>query len=323
MEQKMVEKSQPIGFGKKLPVGEPPRALTFKLDFSSTTSYDNNFVLGDVGMSLLQTCYIDNTTGTNFVYVTLNGQNISCAPGQTSFTPVITVGGQAVQFHAFSLGGALVTISLINIAIEVYGSLTTFSPSSTPPSGNLVFVTNPLSTPVNVLFPTPIGVTQGGAFSVDQHGSWTVQQGTPPWQVSQSATVWVENVSQFGGNAVVTGVGSSGAGIPRFTLSNDSVISSITNKVPLLGPANTSLALNAATVIKVGSGFLFGAWITVAGAAGTLNDSATVLGSGAANVIAPTNAAAAFVNFPTGGVPFTNGLVYNPGAGQSCTVFWT
>lgn len=40
-----------------------------------------------------------------------------------------------------------------------------------------------------------------------------------------SATV---NVSQFGGSNVVTGTGASGAGIPRVTVSNDSVISSKT-----------------------------------------------------------------------------------------------
>jgi hypothetical protein len=34
----------------------------------------------------------------------------------------------------------------------------------------------------------------------------------------------VSNVSQFGGNAVVTGTGASGLGIPRFTVSNDSNI---------------------------------------------------------------------------------------------------
>lgn len=46
-------------------------------------------------------------------------------------------------------------------------------------------------------------------------GTVTANQGTSPW---------VENVSQFGGSAVVTGTGVSGAGIPRVTVSNDSAI---------------------------------------------------------------------------------------------------
>jgi len=41
----------------------------------------------------------------------------------------------------------------------------------------------------------------------------TVNQGTSPW---------VSNISQFGGNNVVTGTGASGVGIPRVTVSNDS-----------------------------------------------------------------------------------------------------
>lgn len=40
--------------------------------------------------------------------------------------------------------------------------------------------------------------------------------------VTQSTSPWVENVSQFGGNPVVTGIGVSGAGIPRVTVSSDS-----------------------------------------------------------------------------------------------------
>lgn len=48
-----------------------------------------------------------------------------------------------------------------------------------------------------------------------QSGSWTVtsNQGTSPW---------VTNITQFGGNNVVTGTGAGGIGIPRVTVSNDS-----------------------------------------------------------------------------------------------------
>lgn len=65
------------------------------------------------------------------------------------------------------------------------------------------------------------------AFPVTVTGTVTANQGTSPW---------VENVSQFGGANVVTGVGASGAGIPRVTLSNDSVIASITS-IPQLPAA--------------------------------------------------------------------------------------
>jgi hypothetical protein len=49
-------------------------------------------------------------------------------------------------------------------------------------------------------------------------GTVTANQGTSPW---------VENVSQFGGNPVVTGIGASGAGIPRVTVSNDSSVHTV------------------------------------------------------------------------------------------------
>ena len=42
--------------------------------------------------------------------------------------------------------------------------------------------------------------------------------------VTQSTVPWAENVSQFGGNVVVTGTGVSGVGIPRVTVASDSSI---------------------------------------------------------------------------------------------------
>lgn len=42
--------------------------------------------------------------------------------------------------------------------------------------------------------------------------------------VTQSTSPWVSNVTQFGGNNVVTGTGASGTGVPRVTVSNDSNI---------------------------------------------------------------------------------------------------
>jgi len=46
-------------------------------------------------------------------------------------------------------------------------------------------------------------------------GAVTANQGTSPW---------VDNVSQFGGNPVITGTGLSGVGIPRVTVSSDSAV---------------------------------------------------------------------------------------------------
>lgn len=65
-------------------------------------------------------------------------------------------------------------------------------------------------------------------------GTITANQGTTPW---------TENVSQFGGSNVVTGVGSSGAGIPRVTVSSDSSITNITGTVSLPTGAATETSL--------------------------------------------------------------------------------
>jgi len=53
--------------------------------------------------------------------------------------------------------------------------------------------------------------------AVTQSGSWTNS-------CTQGTTPWVNNVTQFGSSNVVNGTGTSGSGIPRVTVSNDSKI---------------------------------------------------------------------------------------------------
>lgn len=87
-----------------------------------------------------------------------------------------------------------------------------------------------------IVFASPQAVTQSG--------TWTVQPGntanTTPWlvtvstalptgsntigAVTQASGPWTQNITQFGGNNVVTGTGASGSGIPRVTVANDSNI---------------------------------------------------------------------------------------------------
>lgn len=83
-----------------------------------------------------------------------------------------------------------------------------------------------------------------------QSGSWTVT-------ANQGTTPWVNNISQFGGSNVVTGVGASGSGIPRVTVSNDSNIlatqsgtwniTNITGTVSL--PTGAATSANQSTMI--------------------------------------------------------------------------
>lgn len=66
--------------------------------------------------------------------------------------------------------------------------------------------------------------------------------------VMQSTSPWVENVSQFGGNPVVTGTGLSGAGIPRVTVSSDSfpATQAVTQSTSPWIVSDSTLAPNAA-----------------------------------------------------------------------------
>ncbi|MDE2471884.1 MAG: hypothetical protein KGL35_24950 [Bradyrhizobium sp.] len=82
----------------------------------------------------------------------------------------------------------------------------------------------------------------------------------------------------------------------------------------------TTLNITVATLIKAAPGMLVSFSVNVAGAAGTINDAATVGAAAAANAICATPAAVEAVFFPA---KFQNGLVVVPGAGQTVTVTWT
>ena len=65
-------------------------------------------------------------------------------------------------------------------------------------------------------------VTAANALKVD--GSGVTQPVSGTVAVTQSTSPWVTDITQFGNNNVVTGTGTSGLGIPRVTVSNDSNI---------------------------------------------------------------------------------------------------
>jgi hypothetical protein len=83
---------------------------------------------------------------------------------------------------------------------------------------------------------------------------------------------------------------------------------------------STAVAVSAATLISAGSGYLVGFSVVVAGAAGTINNSATLVGASSANAIVATPATVG--NYLVG-ARFTAGLVVSPGAGQTVTVTYS
>jgi hypothetical protein len=79
-----------------------------------------------------------------------------------------------------------------------------------------------------------LAVGAGGAGTINAHlrsisrdiaGGIVLQAGgNAIGSVGQSGGPWTQNITQFGGAAIVTGTGVSGAGIPRVTVSSDTVI---------------------------------------------------------------------------------------------------
>ena len=82
----------------------------------------------------------------------------------------------------------------------------------------------------------------------------------------------------------------------------------------------TSGATSALTLVSAGAGYLVSFAVTVAGAAGTLNNAATTGAAAASNALCATPATVGI--YPVG-ARFTNGLVINPGAGQTLLVTYS
>lgn len=68
------------------------------------------------------------------------------------------------------------------------------------------------------------GTPAGGVLTIQGAVGGTAVPVSGTVAVTQSTSPWVSNITQFGGNNVVTGTGTSGVGIPRVTVSNDSNI---------------------------------------------------------------------------------------------------
>lgn len=133
----------------------------------------------------------------------------------------------------------------------------------------------------------PAYATSQGAQCSSGGGGGSVTQGTSPW---------VDNITHFGGANVVTGTGASGPGIPRVTVSNDSIIST--------SPSGYSTT-DASSTVATG-----GTFQTVL----ALNTSRH-----GCQVQNPTSATESlFVHYDAGGATTANSLSLGPGSTFSC-----
>lgn len=83
---------------------------------------------------------------------------------------------------------------------------------------------------------------------------------------------------------------------------------------------SVTAVITGQTLVLAGSGYVSAISVTVAGAAGTINDAKTTAGAASANVLCVIPATAGVLRI---GIPFVNGLVISPGAGQSVVVSYT
>lgn len=164
---------------------------------------------------------------------------VTTAPPANASANITQVGGVALSEGQKAMAASVpVVIASDQSAVPVSGTITTTPPANA--STNLTQVggvavslgakTSAASIPV-VLATDEATLPVSIAATVTVAGTITANQGGAPWS---------ENITQFGGNNVVTGVGNSGVGIPRVTVSSDSIIASITAAVATTPPANAS-----------------------------------------------------------------------------------
>jgi hypothetical protein len=84
-----------------------------------------------------------------------------------------------------------------------------------------------------IVGPGTAGAPSGGVVTIQGIASGT---NVP---VSQGTTPWTDNITQFGGTNLSTGIGAGGAGIPRVTVSNDSNILATQSGTWTVQPGNT------------------------------------------------------------------------------------
>lgn len=103
----------------------------------------------------------------------------------------------------------------------------------------------------------------------------------------------------------------AGAGVALKTAGSDGAL------IITQGGTAVQYNITAATLVKAGIGRIVRFNVTVAGAAGTINDAATTGGAAASNLIAAIPAAVGIYELDW---PVANGIVVTPGAAQVVSV---
>jgi hypothetical protein len=90
------------------------------MDFTTAQSISNNIDLASIGLSFIQSMFIDNSNSTAAFTLLVPGvnQKIVVQAGAQAVFPVLQIGG-TFQYTANCAGGALVSVSFANIMMDL------------------------------------------------------------------------------------------------------------------------------------------------------------------------------------------------------------
>lgn len=191
----------------------------------------------DGGTTWIATYFSDPATGNKVSSIIFGSSNTTTAKS------IVGAGGAShvrVRVSAYTSGSATCNLraSIMLDPSTLYdGAPGSASAPALIQIGGLVTTSAPSysNATMNALSINTSGALRIDGSSVTQpvSGTVTVQQVTAAnlnatvtgtVAVTQNTSPWVSNITQFGSSNVVTGIGVSGAGIPRITISNDSNI---------------------------------------------------------------------------------------------------
>ncbi len=168
--------------------------------------------------------------------VTANAGSGTFTVAGTVTANIGTTNGLTLDATVAKLNVAQATALGSNTGPMMQGSVTTNAPSYT--TGNI----NPLSLDTSGLLRASLKDTPSNTnnFNVNIAASAATVAVTGTVTANQGGSNWSTNVAQFGGSNVATGTGTSGTGIPRVTVSNDSNVLVTQSGTWTIQPGNTA-----------------------------------------------------------------------------------
>lgn len=172
--------------------------------------------------------------------------------GDPSGTPIPISGSISATNPSVSATGAAVPADITYIGMNVSGTATGLTGTSNgvntvinaalPAGANVIGAVTQSGAPWSIVGTGTAGSPATAVVTIQGIGSGTAVP------ISQSGSNWSSNIAQFGGNAVVTGTGVGGNGIPRVTVSSDSSLTSVGTVTTVTGVTTVS-TVTAVTAI--------------------------------------------------------------------------